>query len=117
MVDYKRLTDEDWLTTILVNGTDDVKLVEYAFKLWHLENQIKSGTLLELPCKVGDTVYTIDYDDQRDSWVVNEVRVYWFLVDTDGAHPMDRNYKLIYEPLYTEAEVKAKLEELIREVQ
>lgn len=112
MSNYKRLTDEDWLTTISVNDTNDTKLIEYAFRLWQLESQIKNGTLVDLPCKIGDTVYTVEYDDDQDDWVINEVCVYWFLIDTDGAHPMDKTYKLIYEPLYTEAEVEAKLVEL-----
>lgn len=48
MVEYKRLTDEDWLTTISINDTNDVKLIEYAFRLWQLENQIKNGELAEV---------------------------------------------------------------------
>ncbi len=28
-------------------------------KLWELENKIENGTLIELPCKLGDTVYRI----------------------------------------------------------
>lgn len=49
MSDYKRLTDEDWLTTIFVNDTNEAKLIEYAFRLWQLETKIKNGTLIELP--------------------------------------------------------------------
>lgn len=48
MTDYKRLTDEDWLTTISVNDTNDAKLIEYAFRLWQLENQIKIGILVDI---------------------------------------------------------------------
>lgn len=108
MSNYKRLTDEDWLTTISVNDTNDTKLVEYAFRLWQLENQIKNGTLVDLPCKIGDTVYTVDYDDDQDDWVINEVRIRWFIVGADGVHP----YDLGYRHFYTKDKAKEKLKEL-----
>lgn len=35
-------------------------LIEEHNQLWELENQIENGTLIELPCKVGDTVWYIN---------------------------------------------------------
>lgn len=60
---YKRLTtkgkDENWQV-----WEDDFShpfeaLQTAIDKLAKLENQLENGTLIELPCKVGDTVYNI----------------------------------------------------------
>ena len=59
MSEYKRLTGQKW--------TDDIDLTkEYGYsyiykRLYELEDKIMDGTLVELPCKVGDTVYFIEY--------------------------------------------------------
>lgn len=59
MSDYKRLTGQKW--------TDDIDLTkEYGYsyiykRLYELEDKIENGTLVELPCKVGDTVYFDTY--------------------------------------------------------
>ena len=59
MSEYKRLTGQKW--------TDDIDLTkEYGYsyiykRLYDLEDKIENGTLVELPCKVGDTVYFIEY--------------------------------------------------------
>lgn len=60
MSEYKRLTGQKW--------TDDIDLTkEYGYsyiykRLYELEDKIENGTLLELPCKVGDKVYEIEYN-------------------------------------------------------
>lgn len=59
MSEYKRLTCQKW--------TDDIDLTkEYGYsyiykRLYELEDKIMNGTLVELPCKVCDTVYFIEY--------------------------------------------------------
>ena len=56
---YKRLTGQKW--------TDDIDLAkEYGYsyiykRLYELEDKIENGTLREVPCKVGDTVYFDTY--------------------------------------------------------
>lgn len=58
MSEYKRLTGQKW--------TDDIDLKkEYGYsyiykRLYELEDKIENGTLREVPCKVGDTVYYIN---------------------------------------------------------
>lgn len=78
MSDYKRLTKKDkyghWYTETKINDrfmwSKDGKVWErdlshYAFdgeaidRLAELEDKIENGTLIELPCKVGDTVYRV----------------------------------------------------------
>lgn len=57
MSKYKRLTGQKW--------TDDIDLTkEYGYsyiykRLYELEDKIENGALIELPCKVGDTVYEV----------------------------------------------------------
>ena len=48
MKEYKRLTAKDW------QKDKHTKAYE---RLAELEDKIENGTLIELPCKVGDTVY------------------------------------------------------------
>ena len=112
MSDYKRLTDEDWLTTISVDDTNDAKLIEYAFRLWQLENQIKNGTLVELPCvreinsflgKYEAVYFKGDFDTIQEC-VVGSIKQGWEIIAYYG----NAHHKAIAE---------AKLEELIGEVQ
>ena len=64
MRDYKRLT-----TTMVVNGKNiktitskgKITISDLIDRLYDLEDKIENGTLVELPCKVGDTVYFIEY--------------------------------------------------------
>lgn len=59
------------MTVVLPNG--ECRIAETKFngdeakqkaidRLAELEDKIEAGTLVELPCKVGDTVYEIDYN-------------------------------------------------------
>lgn len=59
MSEYKRLTGQKW--------TDDIDLTkEYGYshiykRLYEIENKIENGLFIELPCKLGNTVYYIEY--------------------------------------------------------
>lgn len=59
MSEYKRLTGQKW--------TDNIDLAkEYGYsyiykRLYELEDKIENGTLREVPCNVGDTVYFDTY--------------------------------------------------------
>lgn len=62
MSNYKRLT-----TTMVVNGKNirtvkgKVTIYDLIDRLCDLEDKIENGTLVETPCKVGDTVYCVEY--------------------------------------------------------
>lgn len=74
MKDYKRLTDRD-ITKVCFDtwelcGLDNVckrdcrepepcKIPRIIRRLAELEDKIENGTLVELPCKVGDTIYEV----------------------------------------------------------
>ena len=59
MMKYDRLTErrETPLTMSMWGGS--IKDLRVYNRLIELENKIEQGTLIELPCKVGDTVYVI----------------------------------------------------------
>ena len=58
MTDYKRLTDKDWHKEKFYPKADNERIIRK--RLWDLENKIEQGTLVELPCKVGDTLYYVN---------------------------------------------------------
>lgn len=63
MKNYKRLTrrkaDGGWGFADDFAGFYNSKLETMAGRLCDLEDKVESGTLVELPCKVGDTVYEV----------------------------------------------------------
>lgn len=59
MSKYKRLTsDTGFARNLPINE-------ELYDRLYELENAIEDGTLIELPCKVGDTVWEAKENDGR----------------------------------------------------
>lgn len=61
MSEYKRLTEKDGATRVMsqwAGTSNDLKIYR---RLAELEDKIENGTLVELPCKVGDTVYCVEY--------------------------------------------------------
>ena len=65
MKDYKRLTERyveeegDFFekgTRFTLKNAPDEEILE---RLAELEDEIENGTLVELPCKVGDTIYEV----------------------------------------------------------
>ena len=59
MKEYKRLTKKDWHEAKF-DCLDQNKKRAILKRLWELENDIESGKVIRLPCKVGDTVYEIN---------------------------------------------------------
>ena len=69
---YKRLTNKNWKENYDIfedvccdTCTEDCGECERNFnalvRLAELEDKINNGTLIELPCKMGDTVYCVEY--------------------------------------------------------
>ena len=56
-MEYERFTDKDWHKEKFYPKTDNERTIRK--RLWDLENEIEQGTMIRLPCKVGDTVYAI----------------------------------------------------------
>lgn len=110
MKEYKRLTEKDWHKEKFYPTADNERLIRK--RLWDLENKIENGTLIELPCKVGDTVYEVRkvccsiMDGYREfDW---DIRTISFSVDMFNA---------IGKSIFlTREEAKKVLEEKVREM-
>ena len=57
--DYERLTYRPYIKDKVRCLQPDGKLQDLAERLYKLENSIENGTLVFLPCKVGDTIYEV----------------------------------------------------------
>lgn len=103
-------------------------LAEIYDRLAELESKIENGTLVELPCKVGDTVYHLS-DKKICEEVVKQIKysIYNGEIDLFNSHIMtDDNYskdynfyrvsKLGKSLFLTKAEAEAKLKELQGEI-
>ena len=64
-----------------VNDIDTI--CEKLNRLAELEDKIENGTLIELPCKVGDTGYCIYRDDDYEYWIEAEEVVDFIINDCD----------------------------------
>lgn len=139
MQDYKRLTkkDEEYGNFVPNRGSElnNPKIaVSYNGKihgtiidrLADLEDKIENGTLIELPCKVGDTVYRVMVDKRIKQPYEYKVIGFWYSVDNkcndlhlgryiDGVFvssisvPFSEFNRMLF---LTKAEAEAKLKEL-----
>jgi hypothetical protein len=79
----------------------------------------ENGTLIELPCKVGDTVYCIYHNGECDYWIEEEL-VHDFILTNDGEIDIGTECRMIgkfyrYGVFLTKSEAEAKLKELKNE--
>ena len=139
MSDYKRLTKKDkyghWYTDTKINDrfmwSEDGKvwkrdLSHYAFdgeaidRLAELEDKIENGTLVETPCKVGDTVYFDTYRHGESIGVqphkVERVEVVFRTERTFGNVGADiPEWQFGKSVFLTKSEAEARLKELKEE--
>lgn len=109
---YKRLTKYE-----MSKGVKCVKYWQYsqeqiAERLALLEDKIENGTLIELPCKVGDTIYFANH--YRPIPRIEEHKVYSFSFGKDGLFLYIGFDTVISvnDICLTKAEAEKKLEEL-----
>lgn len=130
MKDYKRLTErkgEDIAIDLNACGITDIKdfahdklIKEIATRLADLEDKIESGTLIKLPCKIGDMVYEVIKGFPIQEWKVEAIcfdRVYpkgviWAERTRDFAHWKFWTEDCGTKWFATKAEAEAKLREL-----
>ena len=62
MKEYKRLTERLNIETNEIGYQGDI--LQVLHRLAELEDKLENGTLIELPCAVGDMIYVINYDDK-----------------------------------------------------
>ena len=135
MSKYKRLTsDTGFARNLPINE-------ELYDRLYELENAIENGTLIELPCKVGDTVWKAKENDEGRLiyGVINSIDYKWIPdPKTENKAVLQTHFKALSPEVFhrvgmldkaifgfffelaeigvnvfkTEAEARAKLEEL-----
>ena len=123
MSDYKRLTEnefdcsrcKDRKCTIPDAYCCDRLRCEIYNRLADLEDKIKNGTLVELPCKVGDTamaiIDTLAYDNSLRRVKIEGLA--YIVKDENG----DITFQHINRLFSNEAEAEARLKELQEEQQ
>lgn len=143
MSEYKRLTKKDkyghWYTDTKINdrfmwSTDgkvwERDLTHCAFdgeaidRLAELEDKIENGTLIELPCKVGDTVYEV-FKEHRPPFI-QETKIEKIIIVGEKGLRLRLARNSFYETaisslgktvFLTKAEAEARLKELQLEVE
>ena len=80
-------------------------------RLADLEDKIENGTLVELPCKVGDNVFVIAKQGM-DIYTVEETTVcdFWFSTTENRFYPFDVNEIPLEKVFLTKAEAEKQLE-------
>lgn len=78
-------------------------------RLAELEDMIEQNVLIKLPCKVGDTIYTVEYSRYRDQWFIEEHKVLEFVICKNDIHFVDDYGYCVYIAFLTKAEAEAEL--------
>lgn len=112
MSEYKRLTERvgNEVHELACSG-------EILYGLAELEDDLESGKLVGLPCRVGDKIYTC-YAVSVDEWEVQSIQIFDFDVLFRLGHKGTNDYNSHYLSdfgktiFFTKAEAEKKLEEL-----
>lgn len=140
MSEYKRFTERTEIGEILYDCGNCARARQRAFcnknncevqarkRLAELEDKIENGTLIELPCKVGDKVYFLCGKKIIEEIVtkvkyevtdggISQLNSYILTDDKDDRYPNFHRLSKLGKSLFlTKAEAEAKLEELNGEV-
>ena len=124
-MEYKRLTDRD-ITKVCFDtwelcGLDDVckrdcrkpepcKIPQMILRLAELEDKIEAGTLIEIPCKVGDNAVAIIDTLCYPNAIYNvKLKDLAYIVEDENG---DVTFQHITRIFGTEAEAEKRLEEM-----
>lgn len=79
-MEYKRLTKRNCAGYVvpvkpIMSGYSNIQAAEEELldRLAELEDKIENGTLVELPCKVGDVMYEVIGDAYIDEWEIESI--------------------------------------------
>lgn len=110
MKDYERITQKQ--------GEPKIVSKRVYYRLRELEDKIENGTLVELPCKVGDTVYEV-FKEHKPPFI-QETTIEKIVI-TEKGFKLRLSRNSVYETaassigktiFFTKAEAEKKLEEL-----
>lgn len=115
MKDYKRLTKDKPFEEL---DLEDEWGYSHIYKrLQELENKIENGTLIALPCKVGDKLYSIPFDNTK----IFEHTIKGFRIiaisENNQSNYIETDIGFLFgkNAFLTKAEAKKKLKELHNE--
>ena len=107
-MEYKRLTNQKWSKDI-----DLTQELGYSYiykRLAELEDKIEAGTLIEIPCKVGDNavaiIDTLAYPNAIDNVKLKDLA---YIVEDENGDVTFQNITRIFG---TEGEAEKRLEEI-----
>lgn len=107
-MEYKRLTGQKWTDYI-----DITKEYGYSYiykRLYELEDKIEAGTLIEIPCKVGDNAVAIIDTLCYPNAIYNvKLKDLAYIVEDENG---DVTFQHITRIFGTEAEAEKRLEEI-----
>ena len=107
-MEYKRLTNQKWSKDI-----DLTQELGYSYiykRLAELEDKIEAGTLIEIPCKVGDNAVAIIDTLAYPNAIYNvKLKDLAYIVEDENG---DVTFQHITRIFGTEAEAEKKLEEI-----
>lgn len=105
-----------------MNKDETIDLMQHALdRLDELEDKIEQGTLVELPCKVGDKFYGFERDTHynKEQGFISETKVYEDIIQSMDIEITDKGINVycrglnygMYAAYQTKEEVEAKLKE------
>ena len=129
MSEYKRLTKRNANGEVRTVKTPKSSYIQEVYEEWdeinrelklrlaELEDKIEAGTLVELPCKIGDVAYT-RYDGCINKWEVSEIDIFDFDILVKLEHNGTLGWTTAYlsevgdRLFFNEAEAKKMLEKM-----
>ena len=104
MTKYDRFTAKNWRESKHTRAYE---------RLAELEDKIENGTLIELPCKVGDIIYSIPFCEPYEIFE-HKVETLRFISKTKDGCYIDNSFKWFGENIFTD---KAHAEKRLKELQ
>ena len=104
--DYKRLTvyneemQRPCMTADFNEETVDI-VARHVDRLYELENSIKNGTLVFLPCKVGDNVYFVNRWSsipRIEVWCISAIEITSDGIEIGAYRIINQNQKGLFRP-------------------
>lgn len=107
------MTNKDYKPLTASGYTDLQLLQEYRDRLCYLEDCIKNGTLVFLPCKVGDNFWWIS-GRYPNTWTICKEEVRTIEIDEQDVSIIDMDYTRWYlsEVYFTKEAAEKALKEL-----
>lgn len=120
-MEYKRLSNEelnDFTSRVVVQLEPNLtqQVMSLILELTEYRTKIENGTLIELPCKVGDTAYCIYDNGECDYWIEEEL-VHDFILTNDGEIDIGTECRIIGKVYRVGVFLtKAEAEQLLKEL-